>query len=50
MTEAELDTRKPARQANTNSPVPAWYGAAYTHRGKRRQQNEDAVLARSETL
>jgi serine/threonine protein phosphatase PrpC len=48
MIETGLDTNNSTRQERLGASETGWSGAAQTHRGKRRQHNEDAVLARSD--
>lgn len=50
MTEIGLETPNPIRSASfpDGSTDSQWQGAATTHRGKRRQHNEDAVLVRND--
>ena len=48
MTEASVDAKSPIQQTSSQPGTTAWAGVAQTHCGKRRQKNEDAVLARSD--
>lgn len=49
MTEVSADPKSSAQALLSSSDLTVWHGAEQTHRGKRRQKNEDAVLARSDS-